>query len=83
MRARSLEDRPPAADLWAGVAARIGAPVRTVVLPVRRRLDLLAAPAPAAGIALTVLSGGGAWLLHPVVPTVTLVQPAPRRPGRR
>ena len=37
MRARSLEDRPPAADLWAGVAERIGVPARTVALPARRR----------------------------------------------
>jgi anti-sigma factor RsiW len=37
MRARSLEDRPPATDLWAGVAQRIGAPTRTVVLPAVRR----------------------------------------------
>ena len=34
----------------------------------------------AAGVALAVLSASGAWMLHPVVPTVTLVQPAP--PGR-
>ena len=59
MRARALEDRPPAADLWAGVAERIGAAPRhrgfTFSLP-----QLLAA-----GVALAVLSASGAWLLHP------------------
>ena len=52
MRARSLEDRPPAADLWAGVAERIGAPVRTVVLPVRRRFTFSLPQLLAAGVAL-------------------------------
>jgi anti-sigma factor RsiW len=80
MRARSLEDRPPAADLWAGVAERIGAPVRTVVVPVRRRFSFSLPQLLAAGIALTVLSASGAWMLHSVVPTVTLVQTAP--PGQ-
>jgi len=80
MRARSLEDRPPAADLWAGVAERIGAPVRTVVLPVRRRFTFSLPQLLAAGVALAVLSAGGAWTLHPVLPTVTLVQPPP--PGQ-
>jgi anti-sigma factor RsiW len=80
MRARSLEDRPPAADLWAGVAERIGAPVRTGVLPVRRRFTFSVPQLLAAGVALAVFSASGAWILHPVVPTVTLVQPAP--PGQ-
>jgi len=80
MRARSLEDRPPAADLWAGVAERIGAPARTVVLPVRRRFTFSLPQLLAAGVALAVLSASGAWMLHPVLPTVTLVQPAP--PGQ-
>ena len=59
MRARSLEDRPPSRDLWSGVATRIGAG------PVRRRLSFSVPQLLAAGIALAVLSGGGAWLLHP------------------
>jgi len=81
MRARSLEDRPPAADLWAGVAERIGAPARTVGLPVRRRFTFSLPQLLAAGVALAVLSASGAWMLHPVVPTVTLVQPAPSGQG--
>ena len=75
MRARSLEDRPPAADLWAGVAERIGAAPRhrgfTFTLP-----QLLAA-----GVALAVLSASGAWLLHPEPQGVAL-QAAPAAPAR-
>jgi hypothetical protein len=59
VRARSLEDRPPSRDLWSGVAARIGAG------PSSRRLSFSVPQLLAAGIALAVLSGGGAWLLHP------------------
>ena len=59
MRARSLEDRPPSGDLWSGIAARIGAGPR------RRRITFSIPQLLAAGIALAVLSGGGAWLLHP------------------
>jgi anti-sigma factor RsiW len=81
MRARSLEDRPPATDLWAGVAQRIGAPTRTVVLPSRRRFTFSLPQLLAAGIALAVLSASGAWLLHPGAPTVALIQPAPGVPG--
>jgi len=61
VRARSLEDRPPSRDLWSGVAARIGAGTG----PGRRRLSFSVPQLLAAGIALAVLSGGGAWLLHP------------------
>ena len=81
MRARSLEDRPPAADLWAGVAQRIGAPTRTVVLQASRRFTFSLPQLLAAGIARAVLSASGAWMLHPGGPTVALVQPAPSAPG--
>jgi len=59
-RARGLEDRGPATDLWPGIAARIGsapAPRYRIALSIPQLL--------AAGIALMVLSGGAAWLLHP------------------
>ncbi len=59
MRARSLEDRPPSRELWSGIATRIGAG------PVPRRLTFSVPQLLAAGIALAVLSGGSAWLLHP------------------
>jgi len=52
-RARALEDRPPGADLWPGVAAAIGA------IPASRRRFLLSVPQLlAAGVALMLLSGG-------------------------
>jgi Putative zinc-finger len=75
VRARSLEDRPPARDLWSGVAARIGAG------PGRRRLTFSVPQLLAAGIALAVLSGGGAWLLHPDPAGVAGVQLNPAPPG--
>ena len=81
MRARSLEDRPPATDLWAGVAERIGAPaVRPVALPVRRRFTFSLPQLLAAGIALAVVSESGAWMIHPALRGVT-VQQAPVPPS--
>jgi hypothetical protein len=80
MRARSLEDRPPATDLWGGIAERIGAPPRVSATPIRRRFTFSFPQLLAAGIALAVLSASGAWLLHPVVRPVAL-QPMPGAPG--
>ena len=58
-RAQALEDRPPRADLWPGVAAAIG------VTPARRRPALSWPQLLAAGIAVMVCSGGAvAWLLR-------------------
>ena len=74
-RARTLEDRPPAADLWAGVATRIGAPTRRS-LASRRRFTFSLPQLLAAGVALAVLSGSGAWLLHPASQTAPC--PSPR-----
>jgi len=59
VRARSLEDRPPVRDLWSGIATRIGAGSR------QRRFTFSMPQLLAAGIALALLSAGGAWLLHP------------------
>lgn len=75
VRARSLEDRPPARDLWSGVADRIGAGPR------RRRLSFSVPQLLAAGIALAVLSGGSAWLLHPAAGGVAAVQAGPTAPA--
>jgi anti-sigma factor RsiW len=66
-RAGSLEDRPPPGDLWPGVAKRIGAGPR------RRRITFSVPQLLAAGVALTVLSGGSAWLLHPVAANVAAI----------
>ncbi|HEY7612395.1 MAG TPA: anti-sigma factor [Gemmatimonadales bacterium] len=76
MRARSLEERPPATDLWAGVAERIGAPTRPTSVATRRRFTFSVPQLLAAGVTLAVLSGSGAWMLHPNVPSVALQQPA-------
>jgi anti-sigma factor RsiW len=58
-RARALDDRPPANDLWPGIAAMIGAPRP------RRRFVFSVPQLAAAGIALMLLSGGTVWtLLH-------------------
>ena len=64
--AGSLEDQPPAADLWPAVARRI-APTpeaRVVPLPARpaRRVSLSWTQLAAAAIALVVLAGGSMWL---------------------
>ena len=59
--AQALDDRPPAADLWPGIAARIGA-ARADVLPFaprRRRIAFSIPQLAAAGIALALLSAGG------------------------
>ena len=79
VRARSLEDRPPAADLWPGIAQRIGASGRSVV-PLRRGFTFSIPQLLAAGIALAVFSASGAWMLHPAATTIAL-QPAPPAPA--
>jgi anti-sigma factor RsiW len=71
MRARSLDDRPPVRDLWPGIAKRIGTG------SVRRRITFSVPQLLAAGIALAVLSGTGAWLLHPDPAGIAAVQPTP------
>ena len=80
VRARALEDRPPARDLWPAIAARIGATPATAeradvvaIGAVRRRRWSFSLPElAAAGIALMALSGGAAWLLHPVATTAVV-----------
>jgi hypothetical protein len=76
MRARSLEDRQPAHDLWSGVAERIGLPAPVHAVPRRRPISFSVPQLLAAGIALALLSSGGAWLLHPEPGQVAPIQPA-------
>ena len=67
-RARSLEDRVPEHDLWPAIAARIGASPATNVVTLDsrpRRWSFSLPQLAAAGVALMVVSGGAAWLLHP------------------
>ncbi|HEY6809409.1 MAG TPA: anti-sigma factor [Gemmatimonadales bacterium] len=63
-RAGALDDRPPAADLWPRIAARLGG--RGALLPFARRsarrVSFTVPQLAAAGIALVALSLGGGWL---------------------
>src|SRR5262245_57402419 len=64
-RAASLQAVAPAADLWPGVAARLGARTSTVTLfrdRLARRVSFTWPQLVAAGLALMVLSGGAVWL---------------------
>lgn len=64
-RARALADRPPAAELWSGVAARIAeAPSPAPPRAVRGRRWTFSLPQlAAAALAVAFASGGAAWLL--------------------
>jgi putative zinc finger protein len=67
-RARGLDDRPPAADLWPGIAERIGVTPDVVSLPARRRarrFTFSAGQLAAAAVLLVIAGSGGAYLaLH-------------------
>jgi anti-sigma factor RsiW len=87
-RARTLKERPPARDLWPGIASRIGAgsvPSREVVdLTTRRQSRRWAFSLPqlaAAGIALMTLSGGAAWLLRAPTSQAVVARVLPASPG--
>ena len=64
-QAKSLEDREPAKDLWAGIRAGM-TPARDAgrqtVRPSGRRFSFSVPQLMAASIGLVLLSGGGAWL---------------------
>jgi len=74
-RAEALEDRPPGGDLWAGIAARIGAAAGNAAVAdfeehrrrrgwlSQRRLSFSLPQLAAASVALMILSAGSAWLL--------------------
>src|SRR5437879_1472742 len=72
-RAQGLEDRPPAADLWPGIARHFGV-VSLDARRARRRLSFTVPQLAAAAVALTLLSAGSAWLL--------LRRPAGARPSQ-
>ncbi|MGH7548503.1 MAG: anti-sigma factor family protein [Gemmatimonadales bacterium] len=68
-RARALDDRPPAEDLWPAIAEQIGVSSgahRVVSLEQRRagrRFTFTLPQLVAASVALALLSGGAGWLL--------------------
>src|SRR5579862_9580170 len=66
-RAGALTSRPPDADLWPGIAARLDAQAAAVAsFPARptRRFSFTMPQLVAAGLALMVVSGGGVWVLN-------------------
>ncbi len=89
-RARELPSRAPAADLWPGIAARIGPgalPAPLTPTPKARRWSFSLPELAAACLAVALVSGGGVWFLagrgpapqvQPVAlsPVPTLAQPA-------
>src|SRR3989441_10672696 len=60
--ARALDDRPPAADLWPAVAARIGLSARSKTRPVVRRFSLTRPQLPPASVARRLRRGGAPWV---------------------
>lgn|SRR5574341_1069269 len=82
-QAGSLEERAPAADLWAGIAQRIGAGQQQEWAPAARRwgrlrLTLTVPQLAAAAVALMVVSAGGVWLATSRQP---VPQPVATRPA--
>src|SRR5918995_1673144 len=67
-RAANLPARPPAADLWPGIAPRLSGGRADAVLPFHaratRRFTFTLPQLVAAGLALMVMSGGGVWVLQ-------------------
>src|SRR2546427_1996909 len=57
--ARALDDRPPAADLWPAVAARIGLSPREKARPVVRRFSFTVPQLAAPSVGPALLSAGG------------------------
>jgi hypothetical protein len=80
-RAKTLEDRSPQQDLWAGIRAGLTPGIGARLTPgrrpgVSRRFSFSIPQLLAASIALVLLSGGGAWLA--LTPDAV---PQRRRPG--
>jgi predicted anti-sigma-YlaC factor YlaD len=83
-RAKSLEDTPPATDLWSGIRAGLtpahGARVSRPGPARSRRFSFTVGQLLAASIALVLLSGGSAWLALRQGPTNTAEPVAVTRP---
>jgi len=89
-RARSSEDRPPKADLWSGIHARLTPGAATKGSPLgrpgvsrdattrSRRFSFTVPQLIAASIALVLLSAGGMWVALNQPPTARDAQFTPR-----
>jgi anti-sigma factor RsiW len=81
-RAQALDDRPPAADLWPGIAEHIGvvslAARREAGGGARRRLSFTMPQLAAAAVVLALFSAGSVWLAFRNQPTPP---PTPLTPG--
>lgn len=63
-RAAQVIDRPPAADLWAGIAARLNEEPESVgVAPGRRRISFSVPQLAAASVALMLMSAGTMYMM--------------------
>lgn len=86
-RAGALEDRPPAKDLWNGVARRIGVTVPANVIDItekrRRRFAYTGPQLAAAAMLLVAASGTGVWALmqQNAQPTTVATQPVVSSPA--
>jgi putative zinc finger protein len=79
-RARALDERPPARDLWPGIAGRIGLSTDDLaVRRARRRISFTVPQLIAAGVALIAVSVGTARLVSNRAPTPSTAASAPSR----
>ena len=79
-RAQALDDRPPARDLWSGIAERIGVSTDDLAQRrARRRLSFTVPQLIAASVALVAVSAGAARLVLQPTPTrqTVVANPAP------
>jgi hypothetical protein len=77
LRATALSDREPAADLWPGIAARVGLPNATAATVSRlapRRWSFTLPQLAAAGLLLAAVGAGGLWLAQRSLSPEAVVQ---------
>lgn len=76
-RARTMDERPPARDLWPGIAGRIGLSTDDLAVQrARRRISFTVPQLIAAGVALIAVSVGTARLVSNRASTPTATAPA-------
>ena len=81
-RAAALQDRPPAENLWSGIAQRMGTAQTERRRGARRRVSFSLPQLAAAGLALILIGAGGVWVaLSPGVWGATAVAEQSTLPG--